>query len=67
MYANDHTPPHFHVRSKSGHINAKFLIEDCTLLKGEIDPKNQKKIQAYFSMNRDDFWYFWENKTKRKS
>lgn len=29
IYSNDHNPPHFHVKSKDGSIDAKFKIENC--------------------------------------
>ena len=34
IYADDHPPPHFHVRG--GGIDAMFSIEDCALLRGDI-------------------------------
>lgn len=43
IHSNDHNPPHFHIKSKDLQINAKFSIEKCELLKGEISAKNLKK------------------------
>jgi hypothetical protein len=48
IYSNDHNPPHFHVKSKDLKINAKFAIENCTLLSGDISSKNLKKIKAFY-------------------
>ena len=48
IYSNDHNPPHFHVISKDLKINAKFSIEKCELLSGEISTKNLKKISAFY-------------------
>jgi hypothetical protein len=48
IYSNDHNPPHFHVKSKDLKINAKFSIEKCELLSGQINSKNLKKINAFF-------------------
>lgn len=48
IYPNDHNPPHFHVKSKNGDIDAKFTIEDCTLLGGTISNKDQKRIMEFF-------------------
>ncbi|MBE3123024.1 MAG: DUF4160 domain-containing protein [Thermoplasmata archaeon] len=48
IYSNDHTPPHFHVKSKDMKIDAKFSIEKCELLSGEISSKNLKKINAFY-------------------
>lgn len=47
IYSNDHTPPHFHVKTKNLSIDAKFKIEDCELISGEISSKNLKKIKAF--------------------
>lgn len=48
IYSNDHNPPHFHVKSKDMKINAKFSIEKCELLSGEISSKNKKKIIVFY-------------------
>lgn len=48
IYSNDHNPPHFHVISKDLEINAKFSIEKCELLSGEISAKDLKKINAFY-------------------
>jgi len=49
IYSNDHNPPHFHVISKDYSINAKFLIENCELISGDIKSKDLKKIKAFYS------------------
>ncbi|HUC82357.1 MAG TPA: DUF4160 domain-containing protein [Flavisolibacter sp.] len=48
IYSNDHNPPHFHVKTKSLDIDAKFRIEDCELLSGTIGSKHLKKIKAFY-------------------
>ncbi|MFN5985106.1 MAG: DUF4160 domain-containing protein [Fluviicola sp.] len=48
IYSNDHNPPHFHVKTKNLQIDAKFKIEDCELISGEISSKNLKKIKAFY-------------------
>ena len=48
IFPNDHNPPHFHVLSKNKEINAKFTIERCELISGEISSKNLKKIKAFY-------------------
>ncbi|MEZ2334776.1 DUF4160 domain-containing protein [Mucilaginibacter sp. RCC_168] len=48
IYSNDHDPPHFHVKTKNGNIDAKFKIEDCELIGGEISAKDLKKIRAFY-------------------
>ena len=48
IYSNDHNPPHFHVKTKNLNIDAKFKIEDCELIAGEISSKDLKKIKAFY-------------------
>lgn len=48
IYPNDHNPPHFHVLSKNRKINAKFTIENCELISGNMSSKNLKKIEAFY-------------------
>jgi hypothetical protein len=52
IYSNDHNPPHFHVKSKDLKIDAKFSIEKCELLSGEINSKNMKKIFAFYQSSK---------------
>lgn len=49
IYSNDHNPPHFHVKSKDNSVNAKFRIDDCTLMSGKMSSKNLKRIKAFYS------------------
>jgi len=48
IYSNDHNPPHFHVKTKNLNIDAKFKIENCELIRGEINSKNLRKIKAFY-------------------
>ncbi|MBQ0736448.1 DUF4160 domain-containing protein [Aquimarina celericrescens] len=48
IYPNDHNPPHFHVVSKNKEIDAKFTIEKCDLISGNMSSKNLKKINAFY-------------------
>lgn len=48
IYSNDHNPPHFHVKSKDKKIDAKFSIEKCELLGGEIGSKDKRRIIAFY-------------------
>jgi len=45
IYANEHPPPHFHV--KSPNIDACFSIEDCKLINGTASPKDLNKIRFW--------------------
>lgn len=49
IYSNDHNPPHFHVKTKDGKIDARFTFEDCSLMKGSvIGASDEKRIKAFF-------------------
>jgi hypothetical protein len=48
IYPNDHNPPHFHVISKNRDIDAKFTIDKCELISGNMSSKNLKKIRAFY-------------------
>lgn len=48
IYSNDHHPPHFHVKTKNLDIDAKFKIENCELMSGNIGSKDLKKIKAFY-------------------
>lgn len=46
IYPNEHTPPHFHVRSPN--IDASFRIVDCSLINGTISPKDFEKVLYWY-------------------
>lgn len=48
IYSNDHNPPHFHVKSNDGSINAKYALNDCSFLSGVIGSKDERRIKAYY-------------------
>lgn len=49
IYSNDHNPPHFHVISRDNSVDAKFTLEDCTKISGDIDSKDEKRIKVFFA------------------
>lgn len=53
----DHNPPHFHVLSSN--IDACFHLENCELLKGEIDSKSHRKIKEWHKNSKDELWAVW--------
>jgi hypothetical protein len=61
IYADEHVPPHFHVRSAN--IDAAFAIHDCALLKGTIDGKTRKLIVYWHSKSRQKLVEVW-NRTR---
>ena len=48
IYSNDHNPPHFHVISNDKKIDAKFTIENCEKISGELNSKQLRKIRAFY-------------------
>jgi len=49
IYSNDHNPPHFHVKSRDGEIDAKFKIENGEYISGNINSNGKKRINAFYN------------------
>jgi hypothetical protein len=45
VFSDEHPPPHFHV--KSGAIDASFAIDDCSLLRGNVDSGDMRRIRYW--------------------
>ena len=60
MYHNDHNPPHFHVKSNCGTIDATFKLDDCSLLNGEISRADYQRIKYFFDSKKEILVKFWE-------
>lgn len=58
IYPNEHSPPHFHVRSAN--VNASFSINDCTRLEGEISNKDYRKIRYWFDSSKPKLIDTWD-------
>ena len=48
IYSNDHNPPHFHVKSSDNSINAVFRLDNCQLIKGDLNSKDIKRIEKFY-------------------
>lgn len=50
IYSRDHNPPHFHVVAKDGSLNARFRIEDGSLISQDGDLRSGvlKRIKAWY-------------------
>jgi len=59
IYSNDHNPPHFHVLTDN--INASFNIKTGELIKGSIDPKDQKRINYFYESHRETLLEIWKD------
>ncbi len=66
MYSNDHNPPHFHVKTNCGRINATFKLDDCSLLTGDISRDDLKRVKYFFDTNKEKLQSFWNEKTSKK-
>lgn len=62
IYPNEHTPPHFHIKSNG--MNASFAIDDCRLLKNSgFSTKVIKSIQDWFEHSKPRLIEIW-NQTR---
>lgn len=57
IFTNDHPPPHFHVLTDM--YNAKFDIETCESLGGELPGKHLKAIRKWHAKNIDALRVKW--------
>ena len=57
IYPNDHNPPHFHVLTDN--INASFNIKTGELIKGTVDPKDQRRIKYFYENQRENLLEIW--------
>jgi len=51
IYADDYTPPHFHVRGT--HSNAQVRIDTLEVTAGTISRRDRSEAIAYATVNRD--------------
>jgi hypothetical protein len=62
IYPNEHTPPHFHIKSNG--MNASFAIDDCRLLENSgFSTKVIKNIQGWFLHSKEKLIAVW-NQTR---
>lgn len=57
VYANEHAPPHFHV--KSPNIDASFTIQDCTFMHGNINSREQSLVRWWYERSRSQLVAAW--------
>ena len=58
IYSNEHTPPHFHVKSPK--TNASFDIKNCEILNGNVDKKDYKLIKYWHKKAKDELIKAWD-------
>ncbi|MGJ8545444.1 MAG: DUF4160 domain-containing protein [Sulfitobacter sp.] len=62
IYAKEHPPPHFHVKTNNG--NASFTISDCELVDGDYFlARRMKEIRNWHAQYKDELIDCW-NKTR---
>ena len=61
IYANEHSPPHFHVTSAN--LDGVFTLDDCTLISGSVDRKTRDLIEFYHSRAKGKLIEIW-NQTR---
>ncbi len=58
LYYNDHAPPHFH--AKYAEYENLIAIKTLTKLKGDLPPKQHKKIIKWSKKNQDVLMEIWD-------
>jgi hypothetical protein len=59
IYSNEHNPPHFHVVSNCKTINAVFDLRTGVFLKGEINGKDERRVEYYHSQVKEKLIEYW--------
>lgn len=59
IYPNEHTPPHFHVKSAT--VDASFRIEYCNKLVGSISRKDELAIRFWWQKAKPKLIAVWNN------
>ena len=67
VFNNDHNPPHFHVKSDSGDIDAIFRIDNCVLIAGSIDSKDKKRIETFHSQKKQLMENYWDKNHSKEN
>lgn len=57
VYANEHSPPHFHVKSTD--VDASFTVQDCAFMCGNIDGREQRLIRWWYERSRPQLVAAW--------
>jgi hypothetical protein len=60
MFFSDHNPPHFKV--KYGEFEANILIENGTLLNGDLPISKLKLVSAKVEIHKEELFKMWDSK-----
>ena len=64
MYFGDHNPPHF--KTKYGEFEANILIENGTLLNGDLPLSKLKLVSAWAEIHKTELLEMWHSKQFHK-
>jgi len=64
MYFNDHNPPHF--KAKFSEFEANILIENGTILNGDLSVSKLKLVSAWAEIHKDELINMWNSKEFHK-
>jgi hypothetical protein len=59
IYADEHSPPHFHVRAPS--LDCAFTLADCSLIRGSADRRTRELIEFYHARAKDKLVAVWNS------
>jgi hypothetical protein len=57
VYADEHPPPHFHVKSPD--VDAVFTIDNCMYIRGNIDGREQRLVRWWYDRSRSKLVAAW--------
>ena len=64
MFFNDHNPPHF--KTKYGDFEANILIENGTILNGDLPVSKLKLVAAWAEIHKNELLDMWNSKEFHK-
>jgi hypothetical protein len=64
MFFNDHNPPHFKV--KFSEFEANILIENGTILNGDLPISKLKLVAAWAEIHKEELLQMWHSKNFHK-
>jgi hypothetical protein len=64
MFFNDHNPPHF--KTKYGEFEANILIENGTILNGDLPVSKLKLVAAWAEIHKNELLDMWHSKEFHK-
>ena len=64
MFFNDHNPPHFKI--KFGEFEANILIENGSILNGDLPQNKLKLVAAWAEIHQNELMEMWNSKNFHK-